>query len=721
MVKRRKALKGAKGSALFMVICIMAILMVVAVTAMAMVSLAYTRSLQNYTASQSYVTAVNTLDMITATSHYTGSGSIAPDYGQDTAAIEKIAQPLREVLWDCMAATTKGGQKKYGSISITDGPLGSDSIQFLTFDGTDNTKNNILYEVLPAPANATDGMASVDPADIAAPDCGYGESVLYNGRYYTHAKVRITVKVQSGTGDTAQIRTVSKVVDPMISWEETSSPSPSPSTPGTGLFDQAVKALGKYTSAAGVTVVGGISTKETGEVKVPGLNEITKSMYINGGLNTQDSGWSGNIKIGADKQITVNGTLKVPNDFNIESTFVTGTSSGSKPFIYCNELQWESNYIPAGEIDIITKTGGSIKADGKEITGNIISGGDFNIDGNNAKITGKIFVDGDINIEKSLSNGGGIIYYTGNITGNTGNTGGVKFEKIDPKKFNFDSPGANEDGQMIISSPDGSRQYNVMTEESVFSSCYDDDGNLIQSDSDTSLTSDPATGTFTVTDEDGKAIPAEDIVVVDATTRGTITVEPGKTIVFDTSKGGNFSDFEIEVAKGAGIVNIVQTSGDIDLKGVRIWSETVKEAIESGKELDMDAIASDPEYSKIFWDVPSGSNITMNDMDPGNLLNAYIYGPEANFKAATQNAGVAVNYKGMKNKDGGTNRAWLLGSVIGNDISMGNGLGIIFIDPYANGDNPGGDPGDDPPPSTPTTKKNVQQNINNGNFYFTNR
>ena len=109
MVKCRKALKGAKGSALFMVICIMAILMVVAITAMAMVSLAYTRSLQNYTASQSYVTAVNTLDMIIEA---TDNTSTTNDYGQVALSIDDradIAEPLYDVIEQCNTDVYNGG------------------------------------------------------------------------------------------------------------------------------------------------------------------------------------------------------------------------------------------------------------------------------------------------------------------------------------------------------------------------------------------------------------------------------------------------------------------------------------------------------------------------------------------------------------------------------------------------------------------------------------
>jgi len=729
MVKRKKALKGTNGSALFMVICVMAILMVVAITSMAMVSLAYTRSLQNYTASQSYITAVNTLDMITETTHYMGTGSSTSDYGQDEAAVVKISEPLREVLWECMGDSVKGGQVKYGTVNITEGPLKSnaetDAIHFVPLDGDpdDNGGNNICYEVLPAPANAADGKASVDPGNASAPECGYGESAYYNGRYYTHAKVKITVKVQSGSGDTAQIRTVSKVIDPMISWEETSTPTPPPTPPktGGGLFDQAVKALGKYTSAPGVRVIGGISTKEKTDVSFEGLDEITKSMYINGNMATVNSGWSGEIKIGADKQIAVNGTLKVDNVMKFVSTFDPNAGSGSKPFIYCENIQWGNSPIPSGHIDIITKTGGLYGRDDNEIAGNVVSGGDLSLVGNNLKISGKIFVDGDVEIKNSLVNSGGTIYYTGNIKGNLN---GVSAVKINAADYNFDvtNPKINpENGQMIIHAPDNSREYNVMTEESVFSSCYDDSGDIIPSyDYSKNNELDPTTGTIVVKDEEGNIIPEEDIIRINASSTGRIDVPVGKTIVFETTPGATtyISDLEIVVESGEGIVNIVQAPGDIDLKGVKIWSETVKDAVESGADLDVDVIAKDPEYSKIFWDVPEGSNVNLNSMDPGNLLNAYIYGPEANFAASTQNCGVNVKYGGS------TDRVWLLGSVIGNDIDMGNGLGIIFIDPYANGEIGGG--GETPetpptPPVTPSTKKNFQQDVNNGNFYYTNR
>ena len=734
MVKRYKNQKGAKGSALFMVICIMAILMVVAVTAMAMVSIAYTRSLQNYTASQSYITAVNTLDMITDTTHFCGTGSSSGDYGQEASDIENISKPLREVLLECMGASIKGGQKRVGNISIDAGPLAGEGIvSFAEFDDGNGNTGNILYEVLPKPSG--DGKASVDPSDPSAPDCDYGEYILHNGRYYTHAKVKITVKVQTGTGDTAQVRTVSKVIDPMMSWEETSTPPPTP--PGGGLFDQAVKALGKYTSAPGIKVIGGISTKEKTDVSFAGLDEITKSMFVNGNMSTVNSGWDGEVKIGADKQIAVNGTLKVENEIMFKSTFNSATDSGSKPFIYCENIQWTNSSIPSGDIDIITKTGGIYGNDNNEISGNVISGGNLELKGNNLKISGSIFVDGNVSIANSLSNAGGTIYYTGSI--DTSKLNGVNAVKINPDEYNFDvkSPTTGEDGQMIIHLPDNSREYSVMTEKSVFSSCYDDSNNLIpsyeygdssntkvQTDAEGNPIIDEATGLpkTVVIGPDGEEIPESDIIRITPATKGTITVPVGKTIVLDTTPtnpwwpdgGAVYEDLEIVVESGEGTVNIVQAPGNITFQGVKIWSEKVKEAVESGADLDINDIASDPEYSKIFWDVPKGSNVNIDTIGgKGNLLNAYIYSPEANVKAGNQSCGCSVKYGGSNDS------VWLLGSVIANDITMGNGLGIIFIDPYASGSGTGG--GGTPPSPTPTGKKKFEYNVNNGNFYFTNR
>ena len=167
MVKRRKALKGVKGSALFMVICIMAILMVVAITAMAMVSLAYTRSLQNYTASQSYVTAVNTLDMIVKA---TDNTSTTNDYGQvalsDSDRVA-IADPIYDVITKCNADVLKdgdtdgdgkpnynnsyaGGQVEYGTVEFD--TVGMSGIEFVDYlDASGNVLGQIKYEVLPDP------------------------------------------------------------------------------------------------------------------------------------------------------------------------------------------------------------------------------------------------------------------------------------------------------------------------------------------------------------------------------------------------------------------------------------------------------------------------------------------------------------------------------------------------------------------------------------------
>lgn len=734
MVKLKKAQKSTKGSALFMVICVMAILMVVAVTAMAMVSIAYTRSLQNYTASQSYITAVNTLDMITETTHYTGEDDY-PAYGQTSETdISKIAKPVRELLFRCVQATIDGdpigGQTEVGKIEITDGPLsGEGLIEFVEFTDDNGDTGNILYEVLPPPANPADGNAEVVPGK---PECGYGDFVFYDDRCYTHAKIKITVKVKSGTGDTAQIRTVSKVVDPVMSWEESG-------LEYNTVFDDALKAIGNYSGGAGAAIYGGISTKGNSSVNLANLAAITRSLFINDDVTTGNSGHSGYIEIGADRQIVINGDFNVPNMFKLKSVFNPGTDSGAKPFICCNSISWTNSDIPTGDIDVLTREGGTYGRDNNEIKGNVLSGGDLTLVGNNLKISGKIFVDGNVNIQNGLSNGGGTIYYTGSISGNTGGVNCVPITaaNADDYKFDIESIGdgnimEDEDspykGFEVIHLPDDSITYYVMTEDTVFDEVIDEDGNVIPAN-------DPFAGAvappFNVFDDEGNAIPEEEILRIDASTTGSITLDPDvHVIVLEFIPGTDITlkDLEIIVPSGVGEkdeygfprVNIVQPVGDVTLENVKIISEEMDDLLGSTfDDDDLKALGASEDYTRIYWDMPAGSTMTLSSTGGGNLLNAYIYGPEADFFSNNQNAGRHIDYDRLPS---GYN-AWLLGSVIANNVDMGNQLAIIYAPPIPSGDDDGDDDDDDDPEPTSTaeTAVNVRYNLSNGNYYFTNR
>ena len=64
-------------------------------------------------------------------------------------------------------------------------------------------------------------------------------------------------------------------------------------------------------------------------------------------------------------------------------------------------------------------------------------------------------------------------------------------------------------------------------------------------------------------------------------------------------------------------------------------------------------------------------------------------------------------------------KAWLMGAVVGNDITMCDGSsGIVFINPYGSGS------GDKPPVADnpdPYTNSDTVYNLNSGIYYYTNR
>lgn len=685
MVKRRKALKGAKGSALFMVICIMAILMVVAITAMAMVSLAYTRSLQNYTASQSYVTAVNTLDMIFEATDNTGS---AKDYGQSelTDDDDKIAisKPIIDAINKYDADPTSD-TKTYGTVVFSGGPLNTDStdktgnsIRLLSLNGNDDDTENILYEVMPDPNPA--GSSRV----INSVTVYYGQWAKDDeaGTLYTFARIKATVKVQSGSGDTAQIRTVSRIQEVTV---KVGSDTPKK-------FTQAVKTMGLYTSGTGMQVLGGLSSLGGGG-SFEGLKGNTGQVHINGDFDPVDSGHNGTMNVGAGQQITVTGKFSVNNNFKFNSTYNSLTDSGAPPFIYCDEIDWANSDIPTGKMDIITRNGGRYGRDGNKISGNVLSGGDLELVGNNLEITGDIFVDGDVTIKNSIK-GTGTIYVTGTVTGSNN---GVKVEKWSsgPKfgESDTDSPDNPDTEEFIVSTPvSPTTTYTVTTNKSVFGQ-YFEDGDL---------NNDVLTAAEKPAVVDYAIAPGSTGTIEVTTTEGATT-----TIYLPA---GTYQNMEILV-KGGGDVTIYQ-DGNVDLVSCRVWSEYVKDKIDGGDTINMvetstgakDALADDEDYSFIQWEIAKDAKLNIGHIGGnGTFLNAYIYGPDAGIMqtaSGTPNGPEVTVYDGVSTQ---TMKVWLMGAVVGNDLTMTDGgPGIVFINPYGGGD--GGDPDSDAVPTVTTTQ-----------------
>ena len=743
MVKRRKALKGAKGSALFMVICIMAILMVVAITAMAMVSIAYTRSLQNYTASQSYVAAINTLDMIV---EVTDNTSTTNDYGQVSMTPTQranIAQPLFDVIQQCNSDvlyggtynnSNAGGQVEYGTVEFD--TIAMSGVEFVPFtDASGTTLGQIRYEVLKDPLNdpSDPSIASEIPmgqfdGSTSTTPIKYGTQVVVTSssggkdyeKTYSFARVKMTVKVQSGSGDTAQVRTVSRIYDAMLyqERERTSAVDPSDpvySTPSTnsGKFTQAVKTMGLYTSGKGMNVIGGLSSYGGGG-SFAGLKGNTSSVYINGDFNPIDSGHDGTIDIGAGQQVTINGKFTVQNNFKFNSTFDPATDTGYKPFLYCDEIDWSNSNIPSGPMDILTKNGGKYGRDDNTISGNVLSGGDLTLVGNNLNISGSIFVDGDVTIQNSIK-GTGTIYYTGSINKSQAEANGVKFVKL-PADTNFDikNPAVDSSsGTLTVTTPvTPSTTYNVSTNKSVFGQYFID--------------GDPSKGVITA---ESKPTTVDNEVLSD-TTYLEINIPEGETQTIYLPPG-NYTNMEI-VITGGGDAKIFQ-DGNVTLTSCKIWSELVKNKVENGDTIDMKTLADEEGYSIIEWEVAEGCELNIDHLGGvGTFLNAYIYGPDAGImQTASGTPGdPVINVI----DDFGREQSmltWLMGAVVGNDVTMvDGGPGIIFINPDGTGTGGGNgagtliDPGSPGSPPGAFSTADVKYNLKSsatGNGYYTNK
>lgn len=724
MVKRKKALKGAKGSALFMVICIMAILMVVAITAMAMVSLAHARSLQNYTASQSYVTAINTLDMIFEATDNTGA---AKNYGQHDLASKTdklaVSQPMRDAIIEFSDGTDNDGNGEtgvtYGNVSISGDLLASGTdgeIKFLPFDASD-PDNNIKYEVLPDPNPSMSASGSYLKASVIAGSNTIStdpNKEIYYGKVmagdpgsdeeFAFARVKVTVKVQSGSGDTAQIRTVSRISEVRVFSKQ--SGGGGGSNLG-GRFTQAVKTMGKYTSGTGMNVIGGLSSFGGGG-SFAGLKGNTSSVYINGDFSPKDSGHDGTMDIGAGQQITINGKFTVDNNFKFNSTYDPTTDSGDKPFLYCEEIDWSNSNIPSGEMDILTKNGGKYGRDDNTISGNVLSGGDLELVGNNLNITGNVFVDGDVNILQSVK-GSGTIYYTGSINKTAAEVGGLTLVKLpEGTKFDITNPVVGENGEFVVTTPTTpTKTYNVSTNQSVFGE-YFEGGDVTTGNIVSAQTKPDVVDEEILSDSTG-------IIYIDAPKNIYDSEEDAYTVYLPA---GDYTDMEI-VIRGGGNVKIYQ-DGDVNLTSCKVWSEFVKEKVENGETIDMRTLADDPDYSVINWEVAAGAKLDIGHIGgEGTFLNAYIYGPDAGIMqtaSGTPNGPevTVIDEFGRTQKM----KTWLMGAVVGNDITMSDGgPGIIFINPNGTGSGNNNNPNPNPINSQDTTVNTS----NNAVVTYTNR
>lgn len=727
MSNRKTAMKK-RGSALFMVICVMSIMLVVVMTAMAMVSLAYTRALQDYTASQSYITARNTLDMIVESGDNT---IVTYDYGQSSlsnAQMIALNQPLVDVMMDVntnfLAGNPIGGQVQYGTISSLPDEFGS--CEFIDLSGSGE---QIKYEVLadPNPSGSTYSW-DLDGDTVTDDTTAYGQlgtmawtlnpiTGMEEQTQYIGCRVKLTVAVSSGVTESEQTRTVSKVFDAKyLLVQERSAGSPgSPAIPGGsggGPFTQAIQTTGGYSGGTGMSILGGISAKGGGG-SFDGLKGSTSSIYINGAFNPVDSGHNGTIDIGAGQSVVINGKFTVNNNFNFNSTY-TSTSVGARPFIYCDEIDWSNSNIPVGEMDVIAVNGGTYGRDANSISGNLASGGNLTLKGNNVVISGTVFVDGNLDVSQSISNtSSGTIYISGSYDSSK-IPSGVTVIKKDPGFLDLVVDDENTDsttGVATISIPT-SVTYSVPTDASVFGQLYENGnptGTILGAESQ-----------FGSSLEVGSTSETVDVV----NSPIEITVAEGDTTNIYLPEG-TYSGLEI-VVSGGGNVNIIQDD-NVTLQGAKIWTDIVKSKVEAGEEIDMKTLADDPAYSMITWYVEEGKSLSLNSSasGDGNIINGYIYGPEADFYTVngTPNGPTVTVVDEFGNRT--SMKTCLLGSVIANNVSVCNGgPSIVYINPNGTsggGSGGGGTPAVDPIPPGATSVSSVTFDLQSGTCQYTNR
>ncbi|MBQ7958129.1 MAG: hypothetical protein IJ330_00225, partial [Oscillospiraceae bacterium] len=192
---------------------------------------------------------------------------------------------------------------------------------------------------------------------------------------------------------------------------------------------------------------------------------------------------------------------------------------------------------------------------------------------------------------------------------------------------------------------------------------------------------------------------------------------------------GDYTDMEI-VITGGGNAKIFQ-DGNVNLTSCKVWSEFVKEKVENGEKIYMKTLADYPDYSIIEWEVAAGATLEVGHIGGnGTFLNAYIYGPDAGIMqtaAGTPNGPEVTVIDEFGRTQ--TMKTWLMGAVVGNDLTMSDGgPGIIFINPDGTGSGGGGgagqliDPGREPDISfDPIAITYNLKSSATGNGYYTNR
>ncbi len=700
-MKTKAKTTRTKGSALFMVICMMSIMLVVVMTAMAMVSVAHTKSLQNYSSSQSYVSAKNVMD--------TFVNAMGPTSSLSDTEKENLFGQLYN--WYIADPTTLH--------------LGKDDM---------STAEHLQFTVSDIPEGLTSGG---DASERSAFVDMYLWDVKTTGTSTGNPEVQIKLKttVTSGAGDTEQTRTLVKTFYYEFKIMPTSLP-----------FDCAVKTNGTFSPGGTRLNVIGPATIRQGSLTVKNLGPmggLQGMTYINGDLifaNTPDA------TAATVPSLTVAGTLEVQNALSI-------MPSSTNAFIYCEELEWQNaevnsgfSIISVGDATFNNQT--TLPADSP-----LYVGGDLNFSTSTHTLNAPVYCWGDINLGNGVTDNCTVYMTAGSTLSALGssitvsetnksltvNGKTITVEIIDETTYPVSClttdltkyDGTNDNYTLDIQIPHAatSKQFAIETEVSKYVSITsggvsEDSSSPIGCEIDVS---DAMNAKEFASSELGVSWPSKDPltgevdpmdvdVVIDPSTLApgtTVTLSPGDKVYL---KGGSYDGIDIEVV-GSGDKVVIFQDEDVDLSNCNVTSEAYRDMAATGT-IDATALGVDPNYTPIYWLVSGSSTTLLYDAggsSPNSLstLNAYIY----SVGAGEVNVGLGdttcngTEYTVLYTQPDGsvttsTTKVAVAGGITGENVTCGIDGAIVFIG--ANG----------APPLPPPTYDPTDYNFSGGVYSY---
>ena len=699
-MKTKNLSKNLQGTVLFTVICVMMVLIVVLMSTLVISASSQKKAVTNFTDSQSYQTALSSINSIKNVLEN-------PNPSYDT---------LR---------TQLGGMAANSSTTIP--------VTLPTDIGLGQLSGNIVtvYKYAPDP---------VDPTK-------------------TRYKITAVAENYNGSANTVSLyfncQTVTTPAPPP--------PGTPPYLPVSSVWNTGTRSLDSSSFGTSSGSIGGSSCASTG-TSFPGTSGVTGSLFFNGDVSFPNSGNplfpdykvenGSTVKplayLGDGESIVATGNIKLPNEAPILST-ATGTD---RPYIYAGGSFTTTSGKTVGTkdkpIDIICH-GANINTN-MNVYGNLYSEGNVSFTDNNEKILGPMYVEGNLLFSKEMLNninsaadittrfGSGPIVYSGTATYNDNNkpvqiTTAINtlLNSTDPNKkaagealskifkrdntLNLDLSGTDTpNGETkTITLPNGTdnKVINLPTQKSNFGNYYTDPS---------------MTGVITAEDllnPTETNFPSTTLTGTSISSSGKLEASQcsGKQIIIDASAGavnirlsGELNNAEI-IVKGDNKVTIFSEDG-ATLNNTKIYTETTKNILDNNQEIKVgsQAAADLTKAPNIQWFVGEGQTLEIKD-GAKSLINAYIYalGTGTTFKVGNQ-AGVKlpmVNASGIAVKDLMTN---VLGAVLAQNVTVGNGSSVVFIDPNAGsgGGGGGGVGGGNPlPPIITYTFANTGEYTNN--------